>query len=106
MPASGYESYGEPLDLGNKIMIDGEIEMKFEDGLVRDLKCGYQGPKVDMKSLNWRKIEGPFVSIWLHNVPWGGEDTLAAPDAEVNTLYLLSLVFFCVSLYFLFFLAC
>lgn len=84
LPASGYESYGEPLDLENKIMIDDESEMKSEDGLVRDPKCGYQGPKVDMKSLNWRKIDGPFVSIWLHNVPWGGEDTLAAPDAEFS----------------------
>lgn len=86
-------------------MIDDESEMKSEDELVRDPKCGYQGPKVDMKSLNWRKIDGPFVSIWLHNVPWGGEDTLAAPDAEVNTLYLLSLLFFCVSLYIFIYLA-
>ncbi|KAH6790542.1 sphingosine kinase 1 [Perilla frutescens var. frutescens] len=84
VPALGYESYGEPLDLENKIMIDDESEMKSEDGVVRDRKYGYQGPEVDIKSLNWRKIDGPFVSIWLHNVPWGGEDTRAAPDAEFS----------------------
>ncbi|EYU35832.1 hypothetical protein MIMGU_mgv1a020787mg, partial [Erythranthe guttata] len=65
VPASGFESYGEPIDVEK------------ED-------YGYQGPKVDIKSLNWHKINGPFVSIWLHNVPWGGEDTMAAPDARFS----------------------
>lgn len=83
MPASGYESYGEPLDLEKNIIIDDESAVKSADGLVRDPAYGYQGPKVDIKSLNWRMIDGPFVSVWLHNVPWGAEDTKAAPDAEV-----------------------
>lgn len=80
VPAPGYESYGEPLDLENKIVIDKESEI---NGPVKVSGHGYLGPKVDIKSLNWRKIDGPFVSIWLHNVPWGAEDTMAAPDAEV-----------------------
>ncbi|KAL1560170.1 sphingosine kinase [Salvia divinorum] len=84
VPASGYESYGEPLDLEKNIIIDDESAMKSADGLVRDPAYGYQGPKVDIKSLNWRMIDGPFVSIWLHNVPWGAEDTKAAPDAEFS----------------------
>ncbi|KAL1537477.1 Sphingosine kinase 1 [Salvia divinorum] len=29
-------------------------------------------------------IDGPFVSIWLHNVPWGAHDTKAAPDADFS----------------------
>lgn len=94
VPAPGYESHGEPLDLEKKIIIDGESEIKSEDGPVRDPEYGYQGPKVDIKSLNWRKIDGPFVSIWLHNVPWGSEDTMAAPDAEVCSIHLLTLLFF------------
>ncbi|XP_047938715.1 sphingosine kinase 1-like isoform X2 [Salvia hispanica] len=53
-------------------------------GLRRDPAYGYQGPNVDIKSLNWRMIDGPFVSVWLHNVPWGAEDTKAAPDAEFS----------------------
>lgn len=93
MPASGYESYGEPFDLEKNIIIDDESAMKSVDGLVRDPAYGYQGPKVDIKSLHWRMIEGPFISIWLHNVPWGAEDTKAAPDAEVCTVHLLSLLF-------------
>lgn len=87
MPAPGYESYGEPLDLEKKIIIDGESETNSEDGPVAIPEHGYTGPKVDIKSLNWRKIDGPFVSIWLHNVPWGAEDTMAAPDAEVYCIH-------------------
>jgi sphingosine kinase len=46
-------------------------------------QLGYQGPKFDLQNANWRKLNGPFVSVWLHNVPWGAENTLAAPDAKV-----------------------
>ncbi|XP_057764637.1 sphingosine kinase 1 isoform X1 [Salvia miltiorrhiza] len=84
VPASGYESYGEPLDLEKNIIIVDESAKKSVDGVVRDPAYGYQGPLVDIKSLNWRMIDGPFISIWLHNVPWGGEDTKAAPDAEFS----------------------
>jgi hypothetical protein len=30
-----------------------------------------QGPKINMKNLNWRIVNGPFISVWLHNVPLG-----------------------------------
>lgn len=77
MPAPGYGTYGEPLDLENQIIVDGEAEIKSDKQYI------YHGPDVDVKSLHWRKVDGPFVSIWLHNVPWGGEDAMAAPNAEV-----------------------
>ncbi|GFQ01821.1 sphingosine kinase 1 [Phtheirospermum japonicum] len=77
VPAPGFESYGEP-----------ESDMTFNDGPVKTGECGYQGPKFNMKSLNWRKIDGPFVSVWLHNVPWGSENTMAAPDAQFSDGYL------------------
>lgn len=84
VPAPGYESYGEPLDLEKEVIIEAETETKSYDEPVKPHDSGgYHGPKVDIKSLNWRKIDGPFISIWLHNVPWGGEDTMAAPDAQV-----------------------
>ncbi|KAL2244832.1 UNVERIFIED_CONTAM: Sphingosine kinase 1 [Sesamum indicum] len=84
VPAPGYESYGEPLDLEKEVIVEGESQMTSDDRPVSTREYGYRGPKVDIKSLNWRKIDGPFVSIWLHNVPWGGENTLAAPDAEFS----------------------
>ncbi|KAL0353149.1 UNVERIFIED_CONTAM: Sphingosine kinase [Sesamum angustifolium] len=84
VPAPGYESYGEPLDLEKEVIVEGESQLTSDDGPLSTREYGYRGPKVDLKSLNWRKIDGPFVSIWLHNVPWGGENTLAAPDAEFS----------------------
>ncbi|XP_051125379.1 sphingosine kinase 1-like [Andrographis paniculata] len=88
VPASGFESYGETLDLESVITIEGENETKSNDGKVKTLEKGYEGPKFDLKSLNWRKIDGPFVSIWLHNVPWGSESTMAAPDAKFSDGFL------------------
>lgn len=72
--APGFENFGEPNELG------GEIDELNSNWVMQD---GYCGPTFDMKGFN-RKIEGPFVSIWLHNVPWGGEDVLAAPNAKVG----------------------
>lgn len=69
--APGYETFGEPADPEGETI--SEVKSSF----------GYCGPAFHMKDFN-RKIEGPFVSVWLHNVPWGGEDALAAPDAKVG----------------------
>ncbi|KAJ9563095.1 hypothetical protein OSB04_008255 [Centaurea solstitialis] len=71
VPAPGFEDVGEP----SGSCVDSMEPLK---------RCqhGYQGPKVDLESLNWRKLNGPFVSVWLHNVPWGAENTMAAPDAK------------------------
>ncbi|XP_020541313.1 sphingosine kinase 1 isoform X2 [Jatropha curcas] len=55
---------------------------------VKAQQRGYQGSDADLISLDWRTISGPFVSIWLHNVPWGGEDIMAAPDAKFSDGYL------------------
>ncbi|KAL6573932.1 hypothetical protein OROHE_001474 [Orobanche hederae] len=88
VPAPGFESYGEPLDLETQIIVDGESDMTTNDRHFKTEECGYQGPKYDMKSLNWRKVDGPFVSVWLHNVPWGSEGTMAAPDAQFSDGYL------------------
>ncbi|KAL3519654.1 hypothetical protein ACH5RR_017803 [Cinchona calisaya] len=89
VPAPGYEACGEPTSA------EGESTSEVissEDGsdklLVNGRQYGYQGADFDMKNLNWRKVDGPFVSIWLHNVPWGGEDTMAAPDAKFSDGYL------------------
>ncbi|PHT56019.1 hypothetical protein CQW23_04505 [Capsicum baccatum] len=76
--APGFENFGEPYELGS------EIDELNSNWVMQD---GYCGPTFDMKSFN-RKIEGPFLSIWLHNVPWGGEDILAAPDAKFSDGYL------------------
>ncbi|KAL2495102.1 Sphingosine kinase 1 [Forsythia ovata] len=84
VPASGYEAYGEPLDQEDDIIVEIESESNSDKEPAGTQQYAYHGPPIDVKSLNWRKINGPFVSIWLHNVPWGGEDAMAAPDAEFS----------------------
>ncbi|KAE8728630.1 Sphingosine kinase 2 [Hibiscus syriacus] len=59
VPAPGFEDYGEPTS--------------------------YHGESTRRKP---NSRVGPFVSIWLHNVPWGGEDIMAAPDAKFSDGYL------------------
>ncbi|KAL6990981.1 Sphingosine kinase 1 [Sarracenia purpurea var. burkii] len=84
VPAPGFEAYGEPTDQS----MGKDICNPSNDEPIKIQQCGYQGPNFDLEGLNWRKIDGPFVSIWLHNVPWGGEDTKAAPDAKFSDGYL------------------
>jgi sphingosine kinase len=78
VPAPGFENYGKPTSYGSTSTNTSQ-EQPFE-GQLR----GYQGPHVNLEKLEWRTINGPFVSIWLHNVPWGAENTMAAPDAKVS----------------------
>lgn len=73
MPAPGFESNGQPASYN----VDKESS-------VSDKTLGYQGPDTNLEDLEWREIKGPFVSVWLHNVPWGAENTLAAPNAKVS----------------------
>ncbi|KAK2644190.1 hypothetical protein Ddye_019385 [Dipteronia dyeriana] len=77
VPAPGYEDYGEPTSF------NGDSEWK-----IKTRQHGYRTPDVDLENLAWRTINGPFISVWLHNVPWGGEDTMAAPDAKFSDGYL------------------
>ncbi|KAL6198077.1 hypothetical protein ACLB2K_027869 [Fragaria x ananassa] len=86
VPAPGFEGFGEPTsyeDGGESTNTDPTQEKPVK---VRQL--GYEGPDISLENMNWRTIKGPFVSVWLHNVPWGGEETKAAPDAEFSDGYL------------------
>ncbi|KAL8214675.1 hypothetical protein R6Q57_004124 [Mikania cordata] len=70
VPAPGFEDVGEPTSV-----------------VIEPLKTqhhGYRGPKVDLDSLSWRKLDGPFIGIWLQNVSWGSENAMAAPDAKFD----------------------
>ncbi|KAK3188101.1 hypothetical protein Dsin_027662 [Dipteronia sinensis] len=77
VPAPGYEDYGEPTS------VNGDSDEK-----IKTQQHGYQAPDVDLDNLAWRTINGPFISVWLHNVPWGSEDVMAAPDAKFSDGYL------------------
>ncbi|KAL1195140.1 Sphingosine kinase 1 [Cardamine amara subsp. amara] len=77
VPAPGFESYGQPASYS----VDKELP-------VSDKALGYQGPDTKLEDLEWREMKGPFVSVWLHNVPWGAENTLAAPNAKFSDGFL------------------
>ncbi|PHT34751.1 hypothetical protein CQW23_26551 [Capsicum baccatum] len=77
--APGYESFCEPAEP------KGETISEVKSNFVQHK--GYRGPALHMKEFN-RKIEGNFVSVWLHNIPWGGQDALAAPEAKFSDGYL------------------
>ncbi|KAL5987016.1 hypothetical protein ACLOJK_041879 [Asimina triloba] len=85
-PAPGYENYGDPLNHNNVASFNFASWNKIqEDGTKVELQ-GYQGPT--LKDTEWRTMEGPFISVWLHNVPWATEDTMPAPDAKFSDGFL------------------
>lgn len=54
MPAPGFEDVGEPSSLGVESMEH-----------LKARQHGYQGLKVELESLSWRKVNGPFVVFRL-----------------------------------------
>ena len=82
VPAPGFEAYGEPTRYNGEFASTHSINPGQEQP-VKAEQYSYQGPDVDLTNLEWRTINGPFISVWLHNVPWGGDNTMAAPDAKV-----------------------
>ncbi|KAK7246586.1 hypothetical protein RIF29_41455 [Crotalaria pallida] len=88
VPAPGFEAYGEPTSYRGKSISKGNYSDPSEAESVKLQNLCYQGPEINVENLNWRVINGPFISVWLHNVPWGAEDTMAAPDAKFSDGYL------------------
>lgn len=80
VPAPGFEDYGDPISYHDELS-SKKGPVQEESQKIR--QHGYLGSDVKLERLHWRTISGPFVSIWLHNVPWGSEDAMAAPDAKV-----------------------
>lgn len=81
VPAPGYEEYGEPVREpdGSK----GEtVSLQGVNGDGSKLHC-YQGASTEFEASKWRFIDGPFVTVWIHNVPWASKDVMAAPKAQV-----------------------
>lgn len=79
VPAPGSETYGQPSSYKKH-----DVHGPSQEELVKVQGHYYQGPDTNLENMEWRTIDGPFVSVWLHNVAWGGEDTMAAPHAKVG----------------------
>jgi len=80
IPAPGYEGTGTTYT--------GELEgtplLKSHEGDDDKSSSGnsYPGPGLT-NSDQWRGMEGPFINIWLNNVPFVGETVNSAPHAKV-----------------------
>ncbi|GAV58854.1 DAGK_cat domain-containing protein [Cephalotus follicularis] len=88
VPAPGFEDYGDQTSYNGEFASEQNIGSPSQEHSIKVQQYGYQGPDVKLDSLDWRTINGPFVCVWLHNVPWGGEQTMAAPDAKFSDGYL------------------
>ncbi|KAJ0966014.1 hypothetical protein J5N97_027152 [Dioscorea zingiberensis] len=87
VPAPGYEFIGEPVNK-NECYKD-EIHEQTPHGVAaRVQQCGYEGPKTSLEGLEWRSIDGPFILVWLNNVPWSGEGIKPAPEAKFSDGFL------------------
>ncbi|GAB4831289.1 hypothetical protein Ancab_005303 [Ancistrocladus abbreviatus] len=87
VPAPGFDTHVEQTSQKAQSI----QELQFGDTSEEEPKFGeygYQGPHFDMDNMNWRSMEGPFIFVWLHNVPWSGEHTMPAPDAKFSEGYL------------------
>lgn len=83
VPASGYEAYVDKISQKVESLHDVPLCTLSEKEIGAQSR-GYAGPNIDLCTMNWRTIDGPFVSVWIHNVPWGGEDAMAAPEAKFS----------------------
>ncbi|XP_020222547.1 sphingosine kinase 2 isoform X2 [Cajanus cajan] len=89
VPAPGFEAYGEPTSYPGISTIKGSnSDLIDEEQPVTLKRLGYQGPEIDLDNPGWRVLNGPFISVWLHNVPWGSENVKPAPDAKFSDGYL------------------
>ncbi|RDX77362.1 Sphingosine kinase 1, partial [Mucuna pruriens] len=88
VPAPGFEAYGEPTSYPGSSTSKGRNSDLIDEKSVKLPRLCYEGPEIDLENLGWRVLNGPFISVWLHNVPWGAENTKAAPDAKFSDGYL------------------
>lgn len=103
VPAPGYEAFGDKLSRQRVECSGDSCTLRPNQELpIKIQQHGYRKSTADLQNLNWKKIDGPFVSVWLHNVPWGSEDTMAAPDAKVISFSCLISITFSLCLFFLF----
>lgn len=77
VPAPGYEAFGEPV----KLLENPILECQEQNG--KSPRFSYQGPSVEFQGSDWRFVDGPFVAVWINNVPWAAESIMAAPEAKV-----------------------
>ncbi|KAJ6827342.1 sphingosine kinase 1-like isoform X1 [Iris pallida] len=92
VPAPGYEMYGEPIQHDGEYKGNTGIPNISKQHVQGDGESvsqgGYSGPPSCLESSQWRSLDGPFISVWLNNVPWASEKIMPAPEAKFSDGYL------------------
>lgn len=83
VPAPGYEGYGEPIKQIDYHKDETTCSQEGQESNVEAQTQGYPGPQIDFQTTEWRALDGPFISVWINNVPWASENVMPAPDAKV-----------------------
>ncbi|XP_021726347.1 sphingosine kinase 1-like isoform X1 [Chenopodium quinoa] len=87
IPASDFEDYTEKIS-HKAISVQDLPFCSLKRKQTDAQESGYLGPNIDLENMNWRTIEGPFISVWIQNVPWGSEGSMPAPNAKFSDGYL------------------
>ncbi|KAJ1691676.1 hypothetical protein LUZ63_015831 [Rhynchospora breviuscula] len=88
--APGYEEFGDVIAIGELVRWKGEtviLQDASGNGGGSEMH-GYKGASTEIGAPKWRFVNGPFVTVWIHNVPWASKDVMAAPRAKVKALKL------------------
>ncbi|KAF0906003.1 hypothetical protein E2562_009021 [Oryza meyeriana var. granulata] len=90
VPAPRYEGFGDPVEQvtscksnGASTGVQGDRSKDFNDET-----CAYTGPSIDEADLEWRSLDGPFVSVWVSGVTFASENVMTAPEANFGDGYL------------------
>lgn len=84
IPSSEFEDYVDNISEKVASVLDVPFSNSNNRQSSGAQENGYVGPNIDLDNMKWRTIQGPFVSVWIHNVPWGSEDAMAAPNAKFS----------------------
>ncbi|XP_074557627.1 sphingosine kinase 1-like [Curcuma longa] len=88
IPAPGYENHGEPVERVDEAKSHYVLTQQEQGSDSKFKTCGYQGPENSLDGLEWRFVDGPFISIWANNVPFSAENYAPAPKAKFSDGYL------------------
>ncbi|KAJ4789513.1 Sphingosine kinase 1 [Rhynchospora pubera] len=84
VPALGYEEFGEPIGESNKWKGETVILQDAFGNSGGSEMHGYKGSSTEFEESKWRFINGPFVTVWIQNVPWASKDIMPAPQAKFS----------------------
>ncbi|KAJ4782600.1 Sphingosine kinase 1 [Rhynchospora pubera] len=84
VPALGYEEFGEPIGESNKWKGETVILQDAFGNSGGSEMHGYKGSSAEFEASKWRFVNGPFVTVWIQNVPWASKDIMPAPQAKFS----------------------